>query len=796
MKNYLDLVPLYTRAHRKQNRMSIFCVFLSVFLVTAIFGMADMYIRSQLIKTKQEDGNWHVALNRISDETAELIAARPEVDVLTCYGTLNYQLDMGYTVGGKNAVICGGETPLLTDIYADMVSEGAYPTAEHEVLVSGNVKKELGLDIGSQLVICDSAGTAYPYTISGFSENPPMVMSKDIYAVFMNTAAFRSFYPGVTDGEPDDYDSCFLVRFRSPGTIRRAINDIKEQFHLADNQVGEQAMLLGLLGQSDEGNTFMLMIYAAAGILSVLVLLAGILMIASSLNSNIAGRTEFFGMLRCIGATPGQIIRLVHREALSLCTFAIPASILAGMIVIWVLCAVLRRLSPIYFATMPAFAFSLPSIAAGAVIGILTVLLASRAPAKRASKASPLAAVTGSANDLAPVRRAANTSMCKVDTALGIHHARASRKNFLLVVGSFALSIILFLSFSTTIDFMGHAISALSPWSPDISITNQGTVSQVSTCTVDRSLLLALRDNPAVKRTFGRMFAYDLPAVTGGRQHTAMLISYEEQQFRWAKRYLLDGSLEDVQSQTGTGLIVSSPQYNNQTDINVGDTVTLTIDRKPVDIKIAGMVSKCPFNTPASDIIICSEDTFRQFTGKEDYTIIDIQLTANAVDADVDAIRALAGSTYTFSDQRMDKQSVLGANYAFKLFLYGFLLLIALVTICNIINCTAMSVESRIRQYGCLRAIGLSDRQLRKMIIAETLTYATAGGICGVMTGLFLNKKLFEMLVSSRWGEPWSLPMAELGIILGIVALSVVLAVRGPIQRIRSLSIVDTITAQ
>ena len=45
MKNYLELIPLYTRAHRKQNRMSIFCIFLSVFLVTAIFGMADMYIQ-------------------------------------------------------------------------------------------------------------------------------------------------------------------------------------------------------------------------------------------------------------------------------------------------------------------------------------------------------------------------------------------------------------------------------------------------------------------------------------------------------------------------------------------------------------------------------------------------------------------------------------------------------------------------------------------------------------------------------------------------------------------------------
>ena len=396
---------------------------------------------------------------------------------------------MGYRIADKDVVICGSDEAEVTEIYADTISEGSFPQKENEVLVSGNVKKELSLAIGDQISIRDAAGTKYPYTISGFADDLPMVMRKDIYGVIMNTAGFRDFYPGVVDGEPDDYDSCFLVQFHNSRTIRKSIDDIKEQFHLSHEQVGEQAMLLGLLGQSDDGNLFMMMIYAAAAILSVLVLLAGILMIASSLNSNIAGRTEFFGMLRCVGATPKQIIRLVHREALGLCTYAIPASIMLGMAVIWVLCALLRALSPMYFATMPAFAVSIPSAAAGTVIGILTVLLASRAPAKRASKASPLAAVTGSANDAAPVRKAASTTLCKVDTALGIHHARASRRNFVLVVGSFALSIILFLSFSTTIDFMKHAIKALSPWSPDISV-----ISPDNTCTVDRSLLPALQD--------------------------------------------------------------------------------------------------------------------------------------------------------------------------------------------------------------------------------------------------------------------------------------------------------------
>lgn len=791
MKHYLELVKHYNKVHKKQNRMSVFCIFLSVFLVTAIFGMADMYIRSQLIKTRQEDGDWHIALSKISDETAALVAARPDVGTVTCYGTLNYHLDKGYTIADKDVVICGSEETLLTEIYADNISEGSFPQAEDEIIASGNVKKELGLDIGSELVIRDAAGTEYPYIISGFVENPPMVMKKDIYAVFMNTPAFRDFYPNVTDGEPDDYDSCFLVHFRNPYKSRRIINDIRTQFHLSDEQVGEQAMLLGLLGQSDEGNTFMMMIYASAAILSVLVMTASVLMIAGSLNTSIAGRTEFFGMLRCIGASPKQIMRIVHKEALGLCSAAIPASILTGMAVIWILCAILRVLSPAYFVTMPVFAVSLPGIAAGILIGILTVLIASRAPAQRASRVSPLAAATGDTNTDRTVRRAANISFCKVDTALGIYHATAGVKNYLLVVGSFALSIILFLSFSTTIDFMKHAFKVLKPWSPDISI-----VSGDNTCDIERALLTGLQDSPAVKRVYGRMFAYDIPTVLNGQRNTAMLISYEKQQFKWAEKYLLNGSLEKVQNQAGTGLIVSSPQYNNHTSVRTGDTVTLVIDGSFVEIEIAGMVSECPFNTENGDIIICSEDTFRQFTGEENYTIIDIQLARRATDADVDALRALTGTKYTFSDQRMDNESVLGANYSYKLFLYGFLFLIAVVTICNIINCTAMSVEARMKQYGGMRAIGLSDRQLAKMITAETLTYAVTGSVSGILFGLLLHRKLFEFLVTYRWGEPWRLPVFELCIIFAIVALSVILALHRPIRKIHEMSIVDTISAQ
>lgn len=786
MKSYLDLVPISAKVHKKQNRMSVFCIILAVFLVTTIFGMADMFIRSQIIATQAETGNWHIAVQDISDEDAAVMAARPDVSALSSYGVFNYRGNEGYALDGISAVICGSDEELFANIFPDMVTEGTFPLQNDEAMVTENARDMMGLNIGDQITIDTSDGAEYIFTVSAFVTNTSHLMSSNFYGVFLNTESFRSIYPGVVDGKPTDYNTVFYVQFANTRDVSGKIADLKSQFHLSDEQVSENTKLLGLLGQSVD--SFMMQVYTAAAVLFVLVLIAGILMIASSLNSNVAQRTEFFGLMRCVGATPKQVMRIVRKEALSWCRFAIPVGVLTGVVLIWILCFILRLLSPEYFGAMPAFSISIPSMIAGVVVGVLTVLLAARSPARKASKVSPLTAVSGNANDMQPVRKAANTKLFKVDTSLGIHHAKSSRKNFVLMVGSFALSIILFLAFSVTITFMNHTLTPLYPWAPDISI-----VSPDNTCSVDRAYMDALKNNPAVESVYGRMFAYDVPVTVNDSDKKVNLISYEQKQFEWASDYLQQGSLETVQNEINTGLIV----YEAQNTIEVGDTVIMSIGGQTAEIKIVGMLSASPFNN-ATDVgtIICSEDTFRQITGQSDYTIIDMQLSDRSTDSDVNAIHQNFGKGYTFVDKRIDNSSTLGIYYCVWLFLYGFLVLIALITIFNVINSIAMSVAARTKQYGAFRAIGLSDRQLSKMVVAEAATYAVVGSIAGTVLGLICNKILFGLLISYKWGESWRLPLVELGIIVLIVIVSVVLAVHGPIKKIHNTSIVDTISAQ
>lgn len=289
------------------------------------------------------------------------------------------------------------------------------------------------------------------------------------------------------------------------------------------------------------------------------------------------------------------------------------------------------------------------------------------------------------------------------------------------------------------------------------------------------------------------MFAYNIPVKVNGQDRVINLISYEDYQFSWAKDSLINGSIDDVRQKGNQVLVV----YDSESSLHVGDTLKLSSGNGKKEVTVAGLLSSSPFGqVKGVETVICSEATFRELTGKTNYTVIDIQLLNNATDDDVNAIRSLAGSSIQFSDRRADNREAIGAFYSMALFIYGFLVVIALITTFNIINSVSMSVSARIKQYGAMRAIGMSNQQLVKMVKSETIMYSAVGSIVGCIVGLPLHKLLFEEMITSYWGDPWQIPLGALGMIVAIVIISSIFAVHGPAKRIYNMSIVDTINAQ
>ena len=90
MRHYLDLVLIQAKVQKKQNRMTKICIFLSVFLIMGLFGMADMQIKSQELQAIQKDGNWHVVFQNLTEEQIAFLEARPEVEASGRYHVMNY----------------------------------------------------------------------------------------------------------------------------------------------------------------------------------------------------------------------------------------------------------------------------------------------------------------------------------------------------------------------------------------------------------------------------------------------------------------------------------------------------------------------------------------------------------------------------------------------------------------------------------------------------------------------------------------------------------------------------------
>ncbi len=769
MKSYLALAAKYERVHRKSSRMSVLCIVFSVLLVTAVFSMADMALRAQKSYFIKTNGEYHASVTGISEETAALIGAR--LDVAVCGWT--YQGSTGM-IGSKTVSFAGANADTFSVLTEMAMQSGTYPARPDEALLNQTALEQLGLSAGDTVVVTVPDGRAKAYHVTGVLQDMGSLLQADVYGMVMNEDGFRA----IADENADD-GTTFRIQFKSGVNIRAALREIRDAYGLADRQVAENTALLGLMGQSE--NSTMQSLYIVAAFLILLVLTAGTVMIASSFSTNVLERIQFYGLLRCLGADKGQVKHFVIRQGLRQSMRGVPIGLLAGQIVTWFACFLLKSVSGDRFSDVPMFQFSAGGLLAGAAIGFLIVILAALSPAKKAAQVSPVTAVSGN-SQLAEHRRAANTSRLHVDTGMGIFHALSGKKNLFLMTCSYAISIMMFLSFQVLVVFLGEGMPALAPSAADLTVTMGGTA-------LDRTLTARISAVDGVQRAFGRMEETELSVSSIRGAGTVTLVSYDDRQLRWAEDELRQGSAASLQDGGEYVLAV----YQDGQNWMAGDTLTFQTAAGERQMTIAGVLSAVHAANPAGSCgyVVCSEQTFSELAGSAGYTAIDVQVSEPNDDAAAAAVRNLLPADSTVSDKRLRNSESRSAYYTGAIFIYGFLTVIALITVVHIFNSMSASAASRTRQYGMMRSIGMGAEQLSRMIAAEAFTYAVLGCATGCVLGLPLNRLMFQFLIAEKWGTGWTIPAGPLFMIVLLCLASAGIAIRRPIRRISSMSIVD-----
>lgn len=773
MKSYLSLIPISAKVRRRQNRMTILCIVLAVFLVSAIFSVADMMLRTQMNRAAGKDGSWHLQITGITQSQAEQLAQQPDVVCAGAGAVFNEDGEEDYRLNGKRVVLYGCDAQFLR-VNRSAAFEGTFPEQDGEVLLGKGAARIFGVAIGDSVTLKLPDGQNRTLTVTGIGgvDESYYGMQFALVDIYLPQETFEALLTGQGETLPQ---TVYDLQYTSAAKAAKALPQLRQQY--GEDAVHENLNVMGSAGQSN--STAFRTVYGMAGVLFALVLLAGVLMISGTMNSNVAQRTRFFGTMRCLGMSKQQVVHFVRMEALNWCRIAVPIGLVLGTFSSWVVCGALRYGIGGEFATTPVFRLSTGGLCAGAVVGVVTVLLAAQAPAKRAAEVPPVAAASGS-EQAAVVHHAANLGSGRTETALGIYHATASKKNWFLITASFALSIVLALGFIVILQFASLLLPSLAPWQADVIYTGYDNER-----VLPDTMAQQLRRMPGVARVWGCTGLVHVPASSDRNNvEQVTFCSYDDFMLESSKSMVVKGRMA---KNSGADNEVMT-MYNKTNPIRVGDTITVN----GVPLTVVGAFSQGIFSDDVT--IIAPETLFRRVAGEQNYNMIGVQLDRTASDETVLALAAFSSDQIVVQDLRESNRQDRGTYYAARIVLYGFLAIIGGISLLNITNSISMSVSARMKQYGILRAIGMDDAQLKRMISAEAGTYAVSGLVVGIALGLVLNRKLYILIITHYFGAAWQVPWGCLAVIVVVVLAAVVLAVYTPVRRILMQPITATIS--
>ena len=249
-----------------------------------------------------------------------------------------------------------------------------------------------------------------------------------------------------------------------------------------------------------------------------------------------------------------------------------------------------------------------------------------------------------------------------------------------------------------------------------------------------------------------------------------------------------DGSPETL-STLGAREAVADDAWAKSNDLDVGDTVTI---RTPLERRarftIEGTVKD---NADLLGNLVVPERVLRREFGVREPSITFIRLAPGA-DADrvQESIKRSVEQRFptvdTLNQQELKDTQEEQINQLVAFF-YVLLALAIVISLLGIITTLALSIHERTRELGMLRAVGMSRRQVRRLIRYESVITALIGAILGTVLGI-----VFAALVSrplADEGFELAYPVGTLLVLLVLAALAGVLAAIWPARRAARLDI-------
>ncbi len=145
------------------------------------------------------------------------------------------------------------------------------------------------------------------------------------------------------------------------------------------------------------------------------------------------------------------------------------------------------------------------------------------------------------------------------------------------------------------------------------------------------------------------------------------------------------------------------------------------------------------------------------------------------------------------NDQAQTRQQYVSQVDQVFAIVYVLLFLSVLISMFGIVNTLSLSIYERVRELGLLRAVGMSRRQVKRMVRVEAVIIAVLGALLGLVVGILFGWAL-QRALSDQGIDQLAIPVGQLVVMLVLAALIGVVAAIWPARRAAKLNVLEAIS--
>lgn len=729
MKTLTNLVKGNLKSSKAKSVLICITIMLTTTLLTSVGIICNNWLKTNKAATIEYSGSFEGIYKRVNKDKLDIIKNNASIDQYGIYkaiGTSQYE-------DSNLGLIYADNT--IKNMANIKFEDGTMPEKENEIAIESGYLNLLnnGAKIGDKIKLSyESLSTGEikekEFILSGILQTSDISKAQKSYSAIISKSYFVS--------EEVDENTKYNVYINIVKPKKLTADEVKESILSIAKNMGIEEYDVRINTDYINASNPDPQVIAGGIIVALIIILSSMLVIYSIFYVSVINKVHEYGKLRAVGATKRQIRKIILREGFILSCISIPLGIAIGYLIGQVVILKALKMDRYGVGGMNIF------IAIGvAVITVISVLLSLLKPMKMACNISPVEAMRYDGNDSKQKKRKGyeEINLKKITFA----NLSRNKKRTVITLLSLSLSGILFIVASTIMNCMNpenmakdHSLGDITVYLDNYDWNEDGSNNLYdiqANNPLGKEMCERLENIPGVKKINMEKSAWASIDIGAGEKNLEDIQGFDKEFYDELSEHLVEGEINKEALESGEGLVYTHPSYAKEIGIKVGSTQVITIydgkDSYKKEFTVLALVDigGASIRIPESvmDSLIKTDTTIRVgLEVKKDMLKSVEEEIKNITDND----EYLSYGTLEDSIETYKKSMAITS-----VLIYSLVIIIGVIGLMNLINTMITSIITRKRELGILQAIGLSDKQLVKMLQIEGLFY-TVGTLLITLT--------------------------------------------------------------